>query len=95
MSIEISNESGTPVDEVALLDVARATLDRLRIHPLAELSVIGNPRFRQPPWPYHHSTSGAGTLWRVSGKKVYFAGSFGWTGSSGGRSPNLTVGISV
>jgi probable rRNA maturation factor len=40
MSIEIGNESGTPVDEIALLDVARATLERLRIHPLAELSIL-------------------------------------------------------
>ena len=40
MSIEISNESGVATDESALVDVARFTLDRLRIHPLAELSVL-------------------------------------------------------
>ena len=40
MSIDINNESGTEVDEEALLDVARFALDRMRIHPLSELSVI-------------------------------------------------------
>ncbi len=40
MTIEIANESGMAVDEVALAAVARFTLDRLRIHPLAELSVL-------------------------------------------------------
>lgn len=40
MSIDIANESGTEVDEHAIVDVARWTLDRMRIHPLAELSVV-------------------------------------------------------
>ncbi len=40
MTIEIANESGMAVDEVALAAVARFTLDRLHIHPLAELSVL-------------------------------------------------------
>lgn len=40
MAIDINNESGTDVDEQALLDVARFALDRMRIHPLSELSVI-------------------------------------------------------
>lgn len=40
MTIEIANESGVTVDEVALAAVARYVLDQLRIHPLAELSVL-------------------------------------------------------
>jgi probable rRNA maturation factor len=40
MSIDIANESGTGVDEHAIVAVARWTLDRMRIHPLAELSVV-------------------------------------------------------
>ena len=40
MSIDIANESGVAVDEVGLAAVARFTLDRMRIHPLAELSVL-------------------------------------------------------
>ncbi|HKB30011.1 MAG TPA: rRNA maturation RNase YbeY, partial [Streptosporangiaceae bacterium] len=40
MSIDIANESGVAVSEVALAAVARHVLDRLRIHPLAELSVL-------------------------------------------------------
>jgi probable rRNA maturation factor len=40
VTIEIANESGMAVDEVALASVARFALDRLRIHPLAELSVL-------------------------------------------------------
>ena len=40
MTIEIVNESGVTVDEVALAAVARSALDQLRIHPLAELSVL-------------------------------------------------------
>jgi probable rRNA maturation factor len=40
MAIDINNESGTDVDEEALLDVARFALDRMRIHPLSELSII-------------------------------------------------------
>jgi probable rRNA maturation factor len=40
VSIDIANESGVVVDEVALASIARYTLDELRIHPLAELSVL-------------------------------------------------------
>jgi probable rRNA maturation factor len=40
VTIEIANESGAAVDEVALASVARYVLDQLRIHPLAELSVL-------------------------------------------------------
>jgi probable rRNA maturation factor len=40
MSIDIANESGIAVDEVGLAAVARFTLDQMRIHPLAELSVL-------------------------------------------------------
>lgn len=40
MSIDVNNESGQPVDEAAVLDVARFALARMRIHPLSELSVI-------------------------------------------------------
>ena len=40
MSIDIANEAGIDVDEVGLAGVARFTLDQMRIHPLAELSVL-------------------------------------------------------
>src|SRR4029077_1313641 len=40
MTIDIANESGADVDEVGLAAVARFTLDQMRIHPLAELSVL-------------------------------------------------------
>ncbi|MDT0270764.1 rRNA maturation RNase YbeY [Streptomyces sp. DSM 44915] len=40
MAIEVNNESGQPLDERALLDIARYALARMRIHPLSELSVI-------------------------------------------------------
>ncbi|MBV9208227.1 MAG: rRNA maturation RNase YbeY [Actinobacteria bacterium] len=40
MSIDIANESGAEVDEAALAAAARFTLDQMRIHPLAELSVL-------------------------------------------------------
>ncbi len=40
MSIEIANESGVSVDEAALADLARHVLDEMRVHPLAELSVL-------------------------------------------------------
>lgn len=40
MSVDIANESGTGVDEVALAAVARHILGELHIHPLAELSVL-------------------------------------------------------
>jgi probable rRNA maturation factor len=40
MTIDIANESGVAVDEADLAAVARFALDQLRIHPLAELSVL-------------------------------------------------------
>ena len=40
MSIDIAKEAGIDVDEVGLAAVARFTLDQMRIHPLAELSVL-------------------------------------------------------
>jgi probable rRNA maturation factor len=40
MSIEIANESGYAVDEPALATLARYVLDQMRMHPLAELSVL-------------------------------------------------------
>jgi probable rRNA maturation factor len=40
VSIDIANESGVAVDEVALAAIARYVLDEMRIHPLAELSVL-------------------------------------------------------
>jgi probable rRNA maturation factor len=40
MSIEIANESGVPVDELALVAVSRFALDRMDINPLAELSIL-------------------------------------------------------
>ena len=40
MSIDIANESGAAVDESALAELARYVLDQMRIHPLAELSVL-------------------------------------------------------
>ena len=40
MSIEIANESGADVDEADLAALARHVLDGMRMHPLAELSVL-------------------------------------------------------
>jgi probable rRNA maturation factor len=40
MAIDVNNESGWDIDEQAVLDAARYTLQRMRIHPLSELSVI-------------------------------------------------------
>ncbi|MCZ4121377.1 rRNA maturation RNase YbeY [Streptomyces sp. H39-S7] len=40
MAIDVNNESGWEIDEQAVLDIARYALQRMRIHPLAELSVI-------------------------------------------------------
>ncbi len=40
MSIDINNESGYEVDEETLVQLARFVLDRMRIHPLAELSIL-------------------------------------------------------
>jgi probable rRNA maturation factor len=39
MSIEVLNESGYAVDELALVAVARFVLDRMGVSPLAELAV--------------------------------------------------------
>jgi probable rRNA maturation factor len=40
VSIDIANEAGIGVDEVALVTIARYVLDQMRIHPLAELSLL-------------------------------------------------------
>ena len=40
MTVEVNNESGLDVDEPSLAALARFVLDRMRIHPLAELSVL-------------------------------------------------------
>ena len=40
MSIDISNESGSEVDNAALVRLATFALDQLRIQPLAELSIL-------------------------------------------------------
>ncbi|MFG1999644.1 rRNA maturation RNase YbeY [Spirillospora sp. NPDC048911] len=40
MSIEVLNESGVEVDEKSLVDLARHALDGMRVHPLAELSLL-------------------------------------------------------
>ena len=40
MTIEIANESGRTVDEVALVGLARHVLDETGVHPAAELSVL-------------------------------------------------------
>lgn len=40
MSIDILNEAGVEADELGLVAVARHVLDTLRVHPLAELSVL-------------------------------------------------------
>ena len=40
MSIDIANESGVDVGEAGLAALARHVLDQMRIHPLAELSVL-------------------------------------------------------
>lgn len=40
VTIEIANESGVSVDEADLAALARHVLDGMRIHPLAELSVL-------------------------------------------------------
>jgi probable rRNA maturation factor len=40
MSIEIANESGVAVNEARLAALARHVLDAMRVHPLAELSVL-------------------------------------------------------
>ncbi|MCU1658524.1 MAG: hypothetical protein JWO57_3180 [Pseudonocardiales bacterium] len=40
MSVEINNESGVEIDELALAQLGRFVLDEMRIDPLAELSVV-------------------------------------------------------
>jgi probable rRNA maturation factor len=40
VSIEIANESGVVLDEAALAGLARHVLDEMRVHPLAELSLL-------------------------------------------------------
>ena len=40
MSVDVANESGVAVDEAGLGRMARFVLDRMRIHPLAELSIL-------------------------------------------------------
>ena len=38
--IDINNESGEPVNELRLVQLARFALDELRIHPQADLSIL-------------------------------------------------------
>ncbi|TDD76517.1 rRNA maturation RNase YbeY [Actinomadura darangshiensis] len=40
MTVEVLNESGVPVDENAIAGLSRHVLDGMRVHPLAELSVL-------------------------------------------------------
>ncbi|TQN31071.1 putative rRNA maturation factor [Haloactinospora alba] len=40
MSIDVANESDVPTDETGLAQLARHVLDAMRIHPLAELSIV-------------------------------------------------------
>lgn len=40
MSVDVANESGVEVDEARLVALARHVLERLQVHPLAELSVL-------------------------------------------------------
>jgi probable rRNA maturation factor len=40
MSVDVVNESGTEVDVRRLVDLSRYVLDQMRVHPLAELSVL-------------------------------------------------------
>jgi probable rRNA maturation factor len=40
VSIEVLNESNSPVDEAALAVLARYVLDQMRVHPMAELSIV-------------------------------------------------------
>jgi probable rRNA maturation factor len=40
MSVEIANESGIDIDETLLAGLARHVLSDMRVHPLAELSVL-------------------------------------------------------
>ncbi|MHA6525241.1 rRNA maturation RNase YbeY [Tessaracoccus sp. G1721] len=38
--IDLNNESGVEADELGLVELARFALDKLRIHPQAELSIL-------------------------------------------------------
>lgn len=38
--IDVNNESGVAADELGLVALARFALDKLRIHPLADLSIL-------------------------------------------------------
>ena len=40
MTVDLSNESGLEADETGLVRLATFALDQLRIHPLAELSIL-------------------------------------------------------
>jgi len=40
VSVEVANESGSAVDETALVGLARHVLTEMGVHPLAELSVL-------------------------------------------------------
>ncbi|HZB30102.1 MAG TPA: rRNA maturation RNase YbeY [Streptosporangiaceae bacterium] len=40
MGVEVRNESGVKVDEATLAALARHVLDTMRVHPLAELSLL-------------------------------------------------------
>ncbi len=40
MSVEVANESGVAVDVTRLVELSRFVLDRLRVHPQAELSLL-------------------------------------------------------
>ena len=40
MSIDVNNEPGEDVDSARLVELSRFVLDRMRIHPLAELSLV-------------------------------------------------------
>ncbi|MCK0173536.1 MULTISPECIES: rRNA maturation RNase YbeY [Mycobacteriaceae] len=40
MSIEVSNESGMDVSEEELISVARFVIDKMKVHPAAELSMV-------------------------------------------------------
>ena len=39
MSVEVLNESGAPLDVRGLVSLSRFVLDRLRVHPMAELCI--------------------------------------------------------
>ena len=40
MSVDVNNESGVEVDVPPLVALSRHVLDKLRVHPLAELSIV-------------------------------------------------------